>query len=73
MREKVTINLPPFVLNAAEKRAVEMHVSKAEYIAKIVEWWYGQNRPPISELERSRQKELETGPTKPVPQKKAAA
>jgi hypothetical protein len=48
MKAKVSINLDPQIVTSAEKCAKISGISRAEYLAGIIEWWYGQNSPPIS-------------------------
>lgn len=56
-KNSITINLDIKVIENAETYAEIAGVSRAEYLAAIIEWWYGQNSPPISNADARKRTE----------------
>jgi hypothetical protein len=51
-KPQINTTVPDHIRNEIEKRGKGLGITKAQYLASIAAWWYGQGSPPISEEEK---------------------
>lgn len=47
----ITATLPDHIVEEIERHAKALQISKAEYLALLAKWWYGQGSPAVTEDE----------------------